>query len=169
MKIELKNIKLYLSMSQETYCFEASMYVDGKKVSRVSNRGHGGDNEFDEHWRTIDPIDDWCKANLPKWGSKFGGSDTYETDLSTHISHLVNQYSILKEYKKVLRTKIIFLPKDLKGHSYETMPKPNFGTVDGFNAWTQTMVRKYPKDYVLNALTTDEAEKLWIEFHTNDK
>ncbi len=49
------------------------------------------------------------------------------------------------------------------------MPKPRFGTVDGFNEWIQTMVRKNPEDYVLNGLTTDEAEKLWIEFHTNNK
>jgi len=168
MKIELKNIKLYLTMSEETFCFEASLYVDGKKVSRVSNRGHGGDNDFDEHFRTIDPIDDWCKANLPKWDSEFGEGNTHDTDLSMHISELINRYSILKEYKKILRTKIIFLPKDLKSDTYGTMPKPKFGTVDGFNAWLQTTARKNPKDYVLNALPMDEAEKLWIEFHDNN-
>ena len=41
MKITLKNVKHYESMSEETDCFEASLYVDGKKVGRVSNRGTG--------------------------------------------------------------------------------------------------------------------------------
>jgi hypothetical protein len=167
MKIELKNIKLHLSMSQETFCFEASMYVDGKKVSRVSNRGQGGEHDYDAPLRTIDPIDDWCKANLPKWGSQFGEGDNHETDLSMHISDLVNQYSILKEYKKLLRNKLVFLPKHLKGDSYQTMPKPKFGNNESLNRWIGRVGAKHPEHYVLNALPTDEAQKLWMKFNTN--
>ena len=151
-------------MSEETLCFEASLYVDGQKVSRVSNSGQGGEQRFDAPWSTIDPVNDWCKANLPKWGGEFVGGEN-DTDLSLHISDLINRFSILKEYKKLLRTKMIFLPKDLKGDSYRTMAKPKFGSVAGFNAWVQTMVRKHPKYYVLNALPVGEAENLWVDFH----
>ena len=97
------------------------------------------------------------------------GGDTNDTDLNLHISELINRYSILKEYKKVLRTKIILLPKDLKGDRYGIVPKPRFETVVGFSAWIQTMVRKNPEHYVLTGLPSDESEKLWIEFHTNNK
>lgn len=39
---EVKNVKVIESMSEETLCFEASLYVDGKKVGHASNHGHGG-------------------------------------------------------------------------------------------------------------------------------
>lgn len=42
MKIELKNIKYVPSLSEETNCFSAAVYVDGKKRGEASNRGTGG-------------------------------------------------------------------------------------------------------------------------------
>lgn len=47
MEITLKNVKHYESMSEETNCFEAIVYIDGKKAGSVSNRGCGGPNEMD--------------------------------------------------------------------------------------------------------------------------
>ena len=35
--ISLKGIKVYEGMSEETHCFEANLYVDNKKLGRVSN------------------------------------------------------------------------------------------------------------------------------------
>lgn len=45
MKVTLKNFKHSEFMSQETDCFQATVYVDGVKVGVVSNEGHGGGNE----------------------------------------------------------------------------------------------------------------------------
>lgn len=42
MKIELRNVKINLSFSQETLCFTANIYVDGKKVGWAQNEGNGG-------------------------------------------------------------------------------------------------------------------------------
>jgi len=42
--IELKNVKVYVGMSQETTAFTASLYIDGKKAADVRNEGRGGDN-----------------------------------------------------------------------------------------------------------------------------
>jgi hypothetical protein len=42
MKIELKNIKYAAFASQETSCYEATIYIDGQKVGTVENNGHGG-------------------------------------------------------------------------------------------------------------------------------
>ena len=41
-RIQLKNVKYAAFASQETHCYEASVYFDGKKVGHVSNEGHGG-------------------------------------------------------------------------------------------------------------------------------
>lgn len=48
---QLKNVKTLAAMSQETECFEASLYVDGKRVGTVGNAGHGGPNQY----RWLDP------------------------------------------------------------------------------------------------------------------
>lgn len=46
MEISLKNIKHAAFASQETDCFEASVYIDGKRAGYVSNDGHGGSNNY---------------------------------------------------------------------------------------------------------------------------
>jgi hypothetical protein len=43
MEIKLKNIKINDSFSEETTCFTADIYADGKKVGTAKNDGHGGD------------------------------------------------------------------------------------------------------------------------------
>ena len=41
-KIELKNLKTAEFASEETHCFEATVYLDGKRFCIASNQGHGG-------------------------------------------------------------------------------------------------------------------------------
>ncbi|PYF74634.1 hypothetical protein [Pedobacter nutrimenti] len=42
MKIELKNIKYFDALSEETTLFNANLYIDGKKAGIVKNDGRGG-------------------------------------------------------------------------------------------------------------------------------
>jgi hypothetical protein len=46
MKIELKNLKINERLSEETTCFSATVYVNGKRAFEAGNRGHGGCNEY---------------------------------------------------------------------------------------------------------------------------
>ncbi len=46
MHIELKNIKIHADMSEETTCFSASIYLNGKKVGTAKNDGRGGSNMY---------------------------------------------------------------------------------------------------------------------------
>lgn len=48
-KFELKKVKIHDDMSEETMCFSAELWVDGKHLADVSNRGHGGSNDFYVH------------------------------------------------------------------------------------------------------------------------
>lgn len=41
MKVELKNIKIAKFASEETLCFEATIYIDGKRSGTVKNNGWG--------------------------------------------------------------------------------------------------------------------------------
>lgn len=49
MKIELKKIYFSERMSQETNCFAAEVYVDGKVLLEVENDGHGGCTDYRIH------------------------------------------------------------------------------------------------------------------------
>lgn len=42
MKVELKNLKIYEGMSEETIAFTADVSLNGKKVAYAKNDGHGG-------------------------------------------------------------------------------------------------------------------------------
>lgn len=46
MIIELKNLKTLASLSEETHCYTATIYVDGKPAFQASNRGHGGCDDY---------------------------------------------------------------------------------------------------------------------------
>ena len=47
MKLELKSIKIAAFASEETHCYEAVVYLDGKAWARVGNDGHGGPDRVD--------------------------------------------------------------------------------------------------------------------------
>ena len=42
MKLQLKGVKVYDELSEETICFTAELHVDGKKLATVRNDGRGG-------------------------------------------------------------------------------------------------------------------------------
>lgn len=56
-RITLKNIKVLEAASDETLCFEASMYFDGKRVAIVHNEGHGGCHFYDAVGEGAKPYD----------------------------------------------------------------------------------------------------------------
>ncbi len=45
MDFQLKKVKVHDDMSEETMCFSAELWENGKHVANVSNRGHGGCND----------------------------------------------------------------------------------------------------------------------------
>ena len=46
MNIELKNVKHFPSLSQETEAFTASLYINGKHAGYAENTGHGGETNY---------------------------------------------------------------------------------------------------------------------------
>ena len=82
-KLELKNINYYKQGSEETPCYNADIFINGKKAIHVSNNGCGGcDNQYPHKnftFQTImdlqdylvkkykeefEPIDSWCHDRL---------------------------------------------------------------------------------------------------------
>jgi hypothetical protein len=69
MKIELKKISFSERMSEETNCFVADLFINGKKVGECKNDGHGGCTDYHgitkEDNVLIKEAEAYCKA-LPK-------------------------------------------------------------------------------------------------------
>ena len=64
-KFELRKIKYFDAMSEETPCFTAEIWEDGKHVANAKNSGHGGCNQ----------IDNIYKVNTYKDVAKFDNGD----------------------------------------------------------------------------------------------
>jgi len=102
MKVEIKNVKYSKFASQETNCFEATVYIDGKKEGMVSNSGQGGCNMYhpsslgtrlDEYARTLPDIDVSHFHND-------GGVHTMKQSADTVIDDLLEKALQKKRYAK---------------------------------------------------------------------
>lgn len=99
--LTIKNLKFAEFASEETLCFEATLYVDGKSVGHVRNAGKGGPNEYDS-WDTERELIALVKAaniQVKAYGT------TLTKDLDWIVGDLVNEALLIKD-AKALRTKV---------------------------------------------------------------
>lgn len=105
MKFELKNVKVHPDMSEETTCFSASLYVDGKRCYIAQNNGHGGCNSYHpvpekpESVKMAD-IGAWIDRNVP--AEEYHGM-TLKPDLDTVVGDLLEDFMARKDLKNALR------------------------------------------------------------------
>lgn len=153
MKIELKSIKYAAFASQETSCYNANLYVDGKKIGTVANEGHGGCDSFHGDWETFKKADEWCKANLPKWSLNDDEEATHETDLEMHCGNLLETFLVTRDVKRALKTKVLF--RKPEGGIYEMK---HHGHVEQAVA---SILKTNPKADVLNNMPIEEAVAIY--------
>lgn len=110
MKIELKNIKTYPRMSEETAAFDATLYVDDVKVGTASNNGQGGANRIDCDRALQEKMEAFFDALPPESGLPM--------DLDFFISTLVMHEDIRKQAKSMIKGRIVFENK--KGELMQT-------------------------------------------------
>lgn len=151
MKIELKNIKHAGFASQETDCFNATVYIDGEKAGTVSNEGHGGPNHYnprdleaklDTHGKTLPPIE------------AYGTSLPQTADIL--IGELLNDFLAAKQLKGKLRNRVVFIRE---GKVFETKTiKPE---ALAQHLTTPAVFAPLKADKILNTLPLDEAVRLF--------
>ena len=114
MKLELKNIKHTAWASEETHCYQASLYVDGKPVAIVSNAGQGGcDYEYDhpkckaDYRATMRAVHDYFKS-LPKTDASDIFPEGLEQCLEYWCADQVNEFLGARELKKKLKSHVLF-------------------------------------------------------------
>ena len=160
-KLELKNIEYYKRGSEETPCYNATVYVNGKKAVEVSNDGHGGCDrqhtypQFMDEWEgenVLRTLNEYC---VKTFGSKKYEWGEVEIDLEHWCQDRLYDHLEQKKLKTDMRTKFICVDK-VKNELYAYNKK---GISDiQFKAH---MVKKHPHDTCLNFLEFDLAWKLF--------
>lgn len=104
-RVTLKNIKHNMAMSEETNCFSATVYIDGKKAGKVCNRGNGGENEY---WPLSlrDTLNEIAKP-LPKWKSSYDPDKEYDHDADSVIDTLLDDAHENQQLKRLCAKKIL--------------------------------------------------------------
>ena len=113
MKLELKNIKHTAWASEETHCYQASLYVDGKPFALVSNDGRGGCDRDYAHPKFKGDYFDMFRSveahfkSLPNTPSEWN-EDGMEQCLEFWCCDQVNDWLSARELKKKLKSHVLF-------------------------------------------------------------
>jgi hypothetical protein len=126
MKIALKNVKIARFASEETTCFRATIYVDGRRAGEVSNGGHGGPNEYHFADRDLERrFEAFCQSQppLPPHPDypELGGLPM-STDL--YLSLLLEQYEERKELERACKGKTAYRLKGDKPGTFWSLKAP---------------------------------------------
>lgn len=115
-RIELKNIKHFAAGSQETYCYTANVYVDGKRWGTTENDGRGGPDNIhalEGDWQEVNKLNERVKATYPRTESEWF-PDGLATTLEILFGDLVTDHLRRKEFNKLLKQDV-FITADGKG------------------------------------------------------
>ena len=160
-RIELKNIKHTAWASEETHCYQATLYVDGERWGAVSNRGHGGcDNFYGEGGKThedIAALNTLIGETFPAYAFGDTTDITLKQDLEMVCADLVNQWLRDKEFTRAMKSKVLFTKPDTQGIWQVPVkkPQPQWMVLD-------VMKAKYPTYTYLADLPVDEAKAIYF-------
>ena len=105
MKIELKKLKVFEEMSEETTAFVADLYINGKKAAYCKNDGHGGCTMIQPYSADlrdlVDEANAYCKS-LPPLQFEVGSGSMMDLpqDLELVVDGLVDEKEQEKFEKK---------------------------------------------------------------------
>jgi len=161
-KLEVKNISYYARGSEETPCYNATVYINGKKAIEVSNEGHGGSDRqhtYPEMQRgLLQEVNKYCIEKFGQETWEHGGK-TYSTDLDLeHYCHKeLYDWLDRKTLKKDLNAKFL-CQEDKELFAYK---KPKGYKEEGFKSFLN---ENHPKAKCLNFMAFEDALKLFKEF-----
>jgi hypothetical protein len=154
-RITLKNIKHCAFASEETYCYEASVYFDNKRVGTVKNDGHGGA----DYWR---PSDEKGWKAMQAYISTLDGEVFYNTYIAPSLEQIcceiVTDYLNSKDLKRALSKKVLF-QKNGNAAVFETKAAPNKATLEH---WVNLISERPDTSAVLNRIPFESALKIYL-------
>ena len=120
--LEVKKISHYARGSEETACYNATVYINGKRAVEVSNNGHGGMDRQDvchENGLSLKEINEWCVKTYGKKTHKYmdnGKEKSFDIEMDLeHVCHdALYNWLDAKTLKKDLNSKFLFMEKNSK-------------------------------------------------------
>lgn len=145
--ITLKNIKHFESMSRETNCYSATIYVDGKRWGMVDNAGRGGcDNvsPLEGGWASLKSLEIAVQESDPK------------ATLEMICSEALVEHLRRKDFKRMMK-KICYVRDNTVG--LYTLPAKHKPTTEIINkiktkcSWSKdcTFLHELPDDQAYDA------------------
>ena len=133
-------------MSEETFCYEGTLWVDGVRLGRVSNNGHGGADRVDAPWQEYQRVDDWVKDNLT--------DKTLEVICHDHVAVYIAKKDLTKDLKK---NAVYVIPNELGVFStgYKGAPPDT--------ALYLEIMRRHPGAQILNTMPPEIALQIYAE------
>lgn len=109
MKIELRKLKVMESLSEETTCYSADIYVNGKPAFLASNHGHGGSDDFHAVGDvTLSEVELWLKSQRPLKKLEVDGQTmTFEHTLEDEVADLIHKDRTMKQLKRQCATMLL--------------------------------------------------------------
>jgi hypothetical protein len=164
-KLELKNIKYFATLSEETPCYEATVYVNDKKAIHVSNRGVGASDSHDvypqflDEWikkaegkKLLETLNEYCVKTFGTEKTDWGEIDI---DLEHWCQKKMYEHVDQKKLKRDMKTKFICVDID-KNELYAYAKKGHSDV-----AFQSHMDKNHPNDTCLNFLEFDLAWKFY--------
>lgn len=173
MDIQIKNVKHSQFASQETNCFEASVWIDGKKEGFAENSGHGGCTFVSWDNKEIRERVEAYVGTLPAVitdmeNPKGEGMFTYLQSIDGIVDELLETFLYSKDLKKKLAKRVVFFQEtDHRGKFVEgglisqtkALSKDRLAQLLAQGAgW---LTKHYEVNMVLNLLPFDEALKIF--------
>lgn len=146
MKLEAKNIHKY--QSPDGYAWDASFYMDGKKIGTAYNSGNGGPTNLrDIDSDALKVLEDYAANTPPHNEFNF---EQVESLLESVMWDTLD----MRETKRLLKAKVV---KHDGGLAFTEWKIPKGHTVETVKAFA---LKKYPDAKFLNDMPIDKANKL---------
>ena len=179
--MELKNLSLNTSISEETHCFRASVYINGKRMFSASNGGNGGSNfyspsDFGKGKEAFEESmaiarEEAKQYTLKKielgedlqWAIDAFGDGKSDELIDWLIADLINEQLTLKEMRKTLKKKVTVYDPKSNDILHLGRDKPTDEILEKYkNHFATRSEIKSAKDWVwLNMIPESEAYKYW--------
>ena len=153
MKVELRNVKYARFASEETDCFSATVYIDGKRAGEVSNAGHGGCDDYHPH--TLGArLTEWA-ATLPPY---IMSGEPRQHNAETAIGDLFTAWQYARDLKRALAKRLLFTKADKPGlFQSGTLPKAHIARIVAEQSVFEATKAKLNAAEILNCLPLDKA------------
>lgn len=162
--LELKNIKHAEFASQETHCYEATVYFNNKTIGWVNNDGVGGSDTFNakepfkDNNTTWNSLENRLAKEHPQQHLEWDNS-MHDMTLESWCYNQVNKFLSKKDFNRYMKSKVVFIkpdePKAIRYFSFKGVRSITQQHIDHIKS-------KYPTYQILNDMPKAEALDLWI-------